>query len=126
MNKQWNETLVLTLAGVIRVFKAFLPLFLSERVALSNVDEIWKKLFDEIIMSAINDSTEVSVAAIQSMQDLLLTHAVQPNFPRRLWDISWSAVDDMGRIIREKVSESMNEHSYTTLLFSILFAKFDL
>eukprot|EP01114_Cavostelium_apophysatum_P016981 TRINITY_DN4944_c0_g1_i2.p1 TRINITY_DN4944_c0_g1~~TRINITY_DN4944_c0_g1_i2.p1 ORF type:complete len:1482 (+),score=384.90 TRINITY_DN4944_c0_g1_i2:202-4647(+) len=114
LDKQWNETLVLILSGITRVFKIFFH-SLSE---LPKFEEIWKKLFEEMIKSAVYNSTEVSVNAIQCILELLLSQGVSNEFPQALWDISWTGFEDLSSGIRAKqqANQKMPANTLSTLV----------
>ncbi|XP_078594586.1 protein MON2 homolog isoform X1 [Branchiostoma floridae x Branchiostoma japonicum] len=66
--KQWAETRVLTLAGVARVF-------CHRRHALARLDgypRAWALLLEHVESAALSPSSEVSVAALHSFQELLV------------------------------------------------------
>ncbi|XP_078678105.1 protein MON2 homolog isoform X1 [Branchiostoma floridae x Branchiostoma belcheri] len=66
--KQWAETRVLTLAGVARVF-------CHRRHALALLDgypRAWALLLEHVESAALSPSSEVSVAALHSFQELLV------------------------------------------------------
>ncbi|CAH1264447.1 MON2 [Branchiostoma lanceolatum] len=66
--KQWAETRVLTLAGVARVF-------CHRRHALAQLDgypRAWALLLEHVESAALSPSSEVSVAALHSFQELLV------------------------------------------------------
>ena len=65
--KQWQETCVLTLAGIARIFK-------TKRTILGNMVDFamaWEKILDCIQSSATNNSSEISRAALCSFEDIL-------------------------------------------------------
>lgn len=113
IDKQWNESLVIVISGIVRVFKIFY-LALNE---LSNYSEVWRKLFEEMTKASLFSSAEVSSVrpslnspvireknAVQAMLDLFISQASVDNFDRNLWEISWSSIEELSGTVRERVS----------------------
>ncbi|XP_071784170.1 protein MON2 homolog isoform X2 [Asterias amurensis] len=65
--KQWAETKVLTLAGVARVFNTWRHALL----ALGDFPRAWALLLEHIEASSLSQSSEVSLAALKSFQEIL-------------------------------------------------------
>jgi len=65
--KQWQETSVLTLAGIARLFKTKRTLLLKT----SNFEQAWGKVLEFIQSSATSSSVEVSRSAICSFEEVL-------------------------------------------------------
>eukprot|EP01119_Soliformovum_irregulare_P017651 TRINITY_DN5270_c0_g2_i3.p1 TRINITY_DN5270_c0_g2~~TRINITY_DN5270_c0_g2_i3.p1 ORF type:complete len:1456 (-),score=501.24 TRINITY_DN5270_c0_g2_i3:3-4370(-) len=99
-SKQWHESLVLTLSGVVRVFKTYFFILKT----LPNFEENWRKLWEQMVISATQPVAEISISAIGLMQELLLAHGSNPQFSKTLWDISWNHVEKMSLVIMEKGS----------------------
>lgn len=91
--KQWQETLVLTLAGLSRVFKLKHGILSS----LQNFQEAWEKLFSYLEEAAICSSSEVSGAAMFSLEDVLLAK-VDSNMhdEKKLWYKAWDTWCSIG------------------------------
>lgn len=67
--KQWQETLVITLAGLSRIFN----LKRSVLATLPNFVKAWEKLFAYLEDAALCPSSEVSGAAMCSFEDVLVS-----------------------------------------------------
>ena len=66
--KQWSETVVISLNGVCKIFVSFKDTFF----AIKAFDQIWKHLTNELkTFSIVCKNTEVSDAAIKCFQDLV-------------------------------------------------------
>ncbi|KAL3080285.1 hypothetical protein niasHS_012390 [Heterodera schachtii] len=66
-SKQWAETSVKTLGGVVKIFNAQRPMLLQ----LEAFPDFWSQLLTHIELAAKADSAEMSLAALKNMQDLL-------------------------------------------------------
>ena len=66
--KQWSETVVISLNGVCKIFVSFKDTFF----AIKGFDQIWKHLTNELkTFATVCKNTEVSDAAIKCFQDLV-------------------------------------------------------
>ncbi|KAJ6640307.1 Protein MON2 like [Pseudolycoriella hygida] len=97
--KQWAETQVLTLSGVSRVFNAKRQLLQM----LGDFPRAWSLLLEFIENSALSKSSEVSLAALKSFQEILynkivdnlqLDERLEPAKPEvveniKLWIVAW-------------------------------------
>uniref|UniRef100_A0A914WPA0 Mon2 C-terminal domain-containing protein n=1 Tax=Plectus sambesii TaxID=2011161 RepID=A0A914WPA0_9BILA len=110
-SKQWAETSVQTLAGVVKIFNAQRSVLIS----LSDFPSAWSTLMGYIEPSAVSDNAEMSLAALKSFQELLHgrtspqtldintrdrasstaggagSHGddLLPNLPEELWLVAW-------------------------------------
>ncbi|XP_022081616.1 protein MON2 homolog isoform X2 [Acanthaster planci] len=75
--KQWAETKVLSLAGVARVFNTWRHALL----ALGDFPRAWALLLEHIEASSLSQSSEVSLAALKSFQEIL---QIQPDKTPRI------------------------------------------
>ncbi|KNA25395.1 hypothetical protein SOVF_006550 [Spinacia oleracea] len=75
--KQWDETLVVVLAGIARLLRSFFPYLRT----LSNFWSGWQTLIEFVKSSIVNGSKEVALAAINCLQTTILTHSVKGNLP---------------------------------------------
>ncbi|KAI6230234.1 Protein MON2-like protein [Aphelenchoides fujianensis] len=123
-SKQWAETTVRTLGGVVKIFNAQRNTLLG----LENFASCWKYLLAYIEYVAGTDNTEMSLAALKNFQELLFgrAQAVQSAtkggsrsnvgaqeeaalpLPEKLWIVSWSA---WIRVARAVVSPFVPEKS---------------
>ncbi|XP_009151236.2 protein MON2 homolog isoform X4 [Brassica rapa] len=77
--KQWDETFVLVLGGIARLFRSYFPLLES----LPNFWSGWESLLDFVKNSIFNGSKEVSLAAINCLQTAVVSHCVKGNLQLR-------------------------------------------
>ncbi|KAG2244149.1 hypothetical protein Bca52824_094007 [Brassica carinata] len=68
--KQWDETFVLVLGGIARLFRSYFPLLES----LPNFWSGWESLLAFVKNSIFNGSKEVSLAAINCLQTAVVSH----------------------------------------------------
>lgn len=97
--KQWQETLVLTLAGLSRIFKLKRNLLSS----LTDFSEAWEKLFSYLENAALCPSSEVSGAAMCSFEDVLGSDiAMEKDIDRTaLWLKAWDTWSKIGIKVTE-------------------------
>ncbi|GAB2246516.1 hypothetical protein Droror1_Dr00002009 [Drosera rotundifolia] len=74
--KQWDETVVLIIGGIARLFRSFFPLLRN----LSNFWTEWQSLLVFVKNSISNGSKEVALAAINCLQTVL-SHSLKGNLP---------------------------------------------
>lgn len=67
--KQWAETKVLTISGVVRVFNTKRKLLKS----MKDYSKAWLLLLEYIEKMALSDTTEVSLAALKSLHEMILS-----------------------------------------------------
>ncbi|AED93753.1 ARM repeat superfamily protein [Arabidopsis thaliana] len=77
--KQWDETFVLVLGGIARLFRSYFPLLES----LPNFWSGWESLLAFVKKSIFNGSKEVSLAAINCLQTAVVSHCVKGNLQLR-------------------------------------------
>ncbi|KAJ0253817.1 ARM repeat superfamily protein [Hirschfeldia incana] len=77
--KQWDETFVLVLGGIARLFRSYFPLLES----LPNFWSGWESLLAFVKNSIFNGSKEVSLAAINCLQTAVVSHCVKGNLQLR-------------------------------------------
>jgi hypothetical protein len=118
-SKQWAETTVRTLGGVVKIFNAQRNILLT----LDNFGSCWKNLLSYIEYVAGTDNSEMSLAALKNFQELLFgrgqsvadgkrksnerDEVILP-LPDKLWIVSWSA---WIRVARAVVSPYIPEKS---------------
>ena len=84
--KQWQETSVLTLAGIARVFKTKRAVLLK----MNDFESAWDKILEYVQFAATNSSSEISRAALCSFEDIL--HPTDNEFSYEstlLWRKAW-------------------------------------
>lgn len=89
--KQWDETLVLVLGGTSRLFKSYMKNFQS----LNDFKNQWTTLLAFIGESIVNGSKEVSLAAIASLNSLLVHHAAKDNLPPYYFETAFSLYESI-------------------------------
>lgn len=80
--KQWDETLVLALGGIVKVFKSFI----NTLYELPDFEKSWCVLLEHLESFILSGSREVSGTTIQLLHDFLLTNGEK--LPRPLWEAS--------------------------------------
>ncbi|KAK3236704.1 hypothetical protein CYMTET_53172 [Cymbomonas tetramitiformis] len=79
--KQWDETLVLSLNGTGRLLRTYMPVLTT----LEGFDARWDSFLSFFEGSVIEGSKEVAVAAISALTAILQGHAGTQALPRPLW-----------------------------------------
>lgn len=93
MSKQFHDSLLHFLGGVVRLFKSEFSVL---RLMLPRFDEAWEQLFNEIKLSAMHSSTEVAVSAIKEIGELLSGYTEESkDFSQNLWEIGWKFVEEI-------------------------------
>ena len=65
--KQWAETKVLTISGVVRVFNTKRNLLKS----MGDYSKSWVLLLEYVEKMALSDTSEVSLAALKALQEMI-------------------------------------------------------
>ncbi|CAD5226469.1 unnamed protein product [Bursaphelenchus xylophilus] len=124
-SKQWAETTVRTLGGVVKIFNAQRNTLLE----LDTFENSWKTLLTFIEYVAGTDNSEMSLAALKNFQELLFGRAqsgANPKkkkngsvgeeqalpLPEKLWMISWRAFTNISKAI---TSPTIPEASLSTV-----------
>lgn len=100
--KQWDETKVITLAGVTKSLLDFLPLL----VGLIDFPNYWKIFLDFMKTTCLEGSQEVSVAALKNLRQLV-QYAQQSELVSEkisihiipLWTAAWETWESIGQEI---------------------------
>ena len=89
VQKQWNETLLLSFGGIVRVLRLFADKLLAN---LNNFIDIWRKviIFGEQLTS--QHSKEVSENVISNFKELLIVAASKDSFNRDYWLPVWNSI----------------------------------
>lgn len=127
-SKQWAETSVQTLCGVVKIFNAQRSLL----VALDDFYAAWSTLLQYIEYLATSDNNEMSLAALKSFQEVLLGRVSAqtldintrerststpgsmqftedpPALPEALWLVSWEAWMRIARALITPRSEALS------------------
>lgn len=90
--KQWNETQVLALQGIVQVFRTYFPTL----SALPDFAQTWSALLGLFLSAATSHSAEVSACAIQSLRELMHPHVADDRFERLLWEDMWTTLQQIG------------------------------
>ncbi|KAK0399880.1 hypothetical protein QR680_003255 [Steinernema hermaphroditum] len=114
-SKQWAETSVQTLTGVVKIFVAQRHVL----VHLNDYQQIFDSILEYIEYSSTSDNSEMSLAALKSFHELLTDrsasqesksnstsslHDDSNNFPSGLWLAAWNA---WARITKSLVSSKI-------------------
>ncbi|CAN6439754.1 unnamed protein product [Victoria cruziana] len=75
--KQWDETIVLVLGGITRIFRSFFPFLLT----LNNFWDGWETVLLFVRNCISNGSKEVALAAINCLQTTAVSHGSKGNLP---------------------------------------------
>lgn len=90
--KQWAETKVLTISGVVRVFNTKRKLLKT----MKDYSKAWILLLEYVEKMALSDTSEVSLAALKSLHEMIQSAGDEQNLQQSanddgsLNDINWS------------------------------------
>eukprot|EP00026_Physarum_polycephalum_P000282 Phypoly_transcript_00282.p1 GENE.Phypoly_transcript_00282~~Phypoly_transcript_00282.p1 ORF type:complete len:1756 (+),score=269.99 Phypoly_transcript_00282:745-5268(+) len=87
--KQWDETKVLAMGGIVRVMK----MFFDTLCALPTFITIWTRVVRYLETQATSSSKEVSHAAITNFQEIIFTHIALQSCPPEVRDVTWVALE---------------------------------
>ena len=120
--KQWQETSVLTLAGIARVFKTKRCVLLQ----MEDFESAWDKMLDYVQVSATNSSCEISRAALCSFEEILHpTDNEVSNQSILLWKKAWNVWCSIGIKVTippppgQMAPEEMLSQAYLTTLIQL-------
>ena len=99
--KQWAETKVLTISGVVRVFNTKRNLLKS----MGDYNKSWVLLLEYVEKMALSDTSEVSLAALKALQEMITSSTttspikdVQKGDAREInWTLCWKAWLNIGK-----------------------------
>ncbi|KAL9233252.1 hypothetical protein vseg_008273 [Gypsophila vaccaria] len=97
--KQWDETLVVVLGGISRIFRSFFPYLRT----FSNFWSGWQSLINFVRSSILNGSKEVALAGINCLQTTVLSHSAKGNLPMAYLK---SVLDVYGHILLESSNQT--------------------
>eukprot|EP00742_Colponemidia_sp_Colp-10_P009457 GILJ01010313.1.p1 GENE.GILJ01010313.1~~GILJ01010313.1.p1 ORF type:complete len:949 (+),score=164.44 GILJ01010313.1:87-2849(+) len=114
--KQWDETRVLTLQTVARLFKTFFgPLKM-----LFDFPVAWRRVLEFVEDAILHYSDEVGSAAVRAVQELLQAQSGTDlsDEDRELWDLAWQVYERIGphAEVSDKVLNSVVESLEETYL----------
>eukprot|EP00698_Gefionella_okellyi_P007295 TRINITY_DN1772_c0_g1_i1.p1 TRINITY_DN1772_c0_g1~~TRINITY_DN1772_c0_g1_i1.p1 ORF type:complete len:1448 (+),score=361.17 TRINITY_DN1772_c0_g1_i1:50-4393(+) len=93
VEKQWDESRMLALQGVLRVFRTFAPAL----ARLPQYQDAWKRLMAHAAGFGCLGSIELTVATISGMQELLSSELLRPGFELSQWDRSLTVWDEIAQ-----------------------------
>ncbi|KAL0093822.1 hypothetical protein F4703DRAFT_1831802 [Phycomyces blakesleeanus] len=124
-DKQWDETKVLVLTGISKIFRDFF----EKLQALDNFKQAWSLLLAHLEDSCLRSSQEVSLASIKSFKNIVTLPPDDKNFDKSivsLWRSAWRSWEIIGNGIMmvpstaEEDNEETQENSYRSTLDSEL------
>eukprot|EP01127_Copromyxa_protea_P021534 TRINITY_DN7426_c0_g1_i1.p1 TRINITY_DN7426_c0_g1~~TRINITY_DN7426_c0_g1_i1.p1 ORF type:complete len:1518 (+),score=255.28 TRINITY_DN7426_c0_g1_i1:646-4554(+) len=104
--KQWNETRVIALEGVLRIFKTF---FTTLQQNLEDVSACWRKLMLYIVLYWDNSDIEIALAGVKAVESILVAASNNSDYPKELWDQGWQTYRMMVTTLTSK--ESVVSHN---------------
>ena len=84
--KQWAETKVLTISGVVRVFNTKRNLLRS----MGDYSKAWVLLLEYVEKMALSDTSEVSLAALKALQEMITSSSVQGSPAKGMFITMWT------------------------------------
>ena len=102
VQKQWNETVLISYGGLTRIVRTFAPL-LSK---LDSFDKMWEKLISQGEQGATLYSPEVSESVIGNLKELIVSVPTQDVFERKHWDLVWTTFENITNYFRKYPDET--------------------
>uniref|UniRef100_A0A6B2KXE2 Protein MON2 homolog n=1 Tax=Arcella intermedia TaxID=1963864 RepID=A0A6B2KXE2_9EUKA len=90
--KQWAETRVIALEGVLRIFQAFFSVLSRD---LSDVSKCWKKIMSYIVIYWDSNDIEIALAGVKAVETMLIASSGVDQYPVELWDQGWTTYQKM-------------------------------
>jgi len=81
--KQWTETRVIALEGVLQIFQTF---FATLSRNLSDVTKCWKKLMSYIAIYWDSTDIEITLAGVKAVESMLIASSGVDQYSLQLWD----------------------------------------
>ncbi len=119
--KQWAETKVLTISGVVRVFNTKRNLLRS----MGDYSKAWVLLLEYVEKMALSDTSEVSLAALKALQEMI-TSSSMTNSPVRdagdlreiNWTLCWKAWLNIGTQKASYITNTTENLSHSQVLLT--------
>lgn len=121
--KQWAETKVLTISGVARVFN-------TKRKLLRNMEDYskaWLLLLEYVEKMCLSETSEVSLAALKAMQEMILSSKEEQGFEMKSgsnamnetnWRLCWKAWINIGEQKTSYIRNTSDLLSYSQILLT--------
>ena len=103
VQKQWNETVLLSYSGFTRILRTFASIL----VQLSTFDAIWARTVSLGEQLVLYQSHEVSESVIVSLRELLISSATQSYLSRSHWDLIWQTYENVVQKLSQNVPETL-------------------
>uniref|UniRef100_A0A0K2TVD6 Protein MON2 homolog n=1 Tax=Lepeophtheirus salmonis TaxID=72036 RepID=A0A0K2TVD6_LEPSM len=112
--KQWAETKVLTVSGVVRVFNTKRALLKS----LGDYSQAWTVLLEFVEKVALSETMEVSLAALKALHEMVSIYENKVPSPEIDWPLCWKVWINIGNV-KAKYAEEIGDSSvHSTVLLT--------
>ncbi|CAG8763007.1 14889_t:CDS:2, partial [Racocetra persica] len=121
IDKQWDETKILALTGISRLFKNFMSILIN----FDGFRQLWELLLSQFEYFCLHSSLEVSIATIKSF-NTVIQYPFQDKFQYDdklcekilpFWRIAWNFWEKIGwRIISTSDQEVASDMKYSTTI----------
>ena len=115
--KQWAETKVLTISGVVRVFNTKRNLLRS----MGDYSKAWVLLLEYVEKMALSDTSEVSLAALKALQEMITSSSTaSPSKDLREinWTLCWKAWLNIGNQKATYIANTTEVLSHSQVLLT--------
>jgi len=118
--KQWDETIVLSIGGMVRIFKSFFETLFE----LDSFNKAWETLLSTLESESKSSSKEVSMTSLSSLHELVNTSTIVDPSHQELSESIWECLLRLS----PKLSDNRNSPSPKSLavyikVFTDLFSK---
>ena len=117
--KQWAETKVLTISGVVRVFNTKRNLLRS----MGDYSKAWVLLLEYVEKMALSDTSEVSLAALKALQEMITSSTSSTSSPAKdlreiNWTLCWKAWLNIGNQKATYIANTTEVLSHSQVLLT--------
>merc|ERR1712223_1796233 len=118
--KQWAETKVLTISGVVRVFNTKRNLLKS----MGDYSKAWGLLLEYVEKMALSDTTEVSLAALKALQEMITASSTSTpqkevsDLKEINWTLCWKAWLNIGNQKANYIANTTEVISHAQVLLT--------
>lgn len=123
--KQWAETKVLTISGVVRVFNTKRTLLRS----MGDYSKAWVLLLEYVEKMALSDTSEVSLAALKALQEMITSSSMtspaaaskadqKPDLREINWTLCWKAWLNIGTQKATYIANTTDVLSHSQVLLT--------
>eukprot|EP01132_Coremiostelium_polycephalum_P000509 gene509-641_t len=116
--KQWDETQVLSIGGIVRVFKTFFEILIT----LESFKKAWESLLNILESESKSSSKEVAMASLSSLHEIVNSNIIDPTYPE-LTESVWEVLLRLSSKLTDPTAASPKSLSIYIKVFLDFFTK---